>query len=281
MSVRERQNSQRSLDRLVAQRFLYRQVKSVENWRLALLVFVVALLLWGLVAGGEPFVRVATTVVVFLWFLDQVILVRCTGQMKEEAAAIQEDFDCFVLDIPWPAHRGVERPTDDRVRELARKAKPVATVGEGLADWYGGEDIPTDALAARLHCQRANCRWDGRLRREWICFISSAVLVLGAVCIAMAALFGISVLEVVLAVAAGLRLLAWLFTEYRDQRVAKKRMEKLHTYLSRGDTRVGPMTLCDVRLVQAMIFEHRRTCPTMPDWFYRFRRDAYEAMGQP
>ncbi len=280
MNVRERQNSQRSLDRLVAQRLLYRQVKSVENWRLASLVFVAVLLLWGLVAEGGPFIQVATTVVVFLWFLDQVVLVRCTGRLKEEAAAIQEDFDCFVLDIPWSEHRGVERPTEDRVRELARKAKKVATVGERVADWYGGDDIPADALAARLHCQRANCRWDGRLRREWMCFISSVVLVLGGVGLAMAALFGISVLEVVLAVAAGLRLLAWLFTEYRDQEVAKKRMEKLHGYLSRADAQAGPMALCDVRLVQATIFEHRRTCPTVPDWFYRFRRDAHEAMAR-
>ena len=280
MNVRERQNSQRSLDRLVAQRFLYREVKSIENWRLALLVFVAALLLWGLVAEGGALIQVATTLVVFLWFLDQVVLVRCAGRMKEEAAAIQEDFDCFVLDMPWPEHRGVERPTDDRVRELARKGRNSATVGDHLADWYGGDDIPADASAARLHCQRANCRWDGRLRGEWMCLMGLATLLWGGVSLAMAALFGISVLQVVLAVAAGLRLVAWLFIEYRDQEVAKKRMERLHGYLSRADPHAGAMTLCDVRLVQATIFEHRRTCPTVPDWFYRFRRDTHEAMAR-
>lgn len=279
MSIRERQNSQWSLDRLVAQRLLYRQVKSVENWRLASLAFVAALLLWGLVAEGGPLIP-ATTVVVFLWVLDQVVLIRCTGRMKEEAAAIQEDFDCFVLDIPWPEHCGVERPTADRVRELAKRGRKIPAVGESVEDWYG-DDIPVEALAARLHCQRFNCWWDGRLRREWICLMGSAALLLGAASIAIAALFGVSVLQVVLAVAAGLRLLAWLFTEYRDQEVAKKRMEKLHGYLSRADAQAGPTALCDVRLVQAAIFEHRRTCPTVPDWFFRLRRDAHEAMGRP
>ena len=180
MNVHERQNSQWALDRLVAQRLLYRQVKTVENWRLALLAFVAALLLWGLIAEEGSFLQVATTVVVFLWFLDQVVLVRYTGRMKEEAAAIQEDFDCFVLDIPWPEHGGLERPTEDRVRELARKGRETPTVGERVTDWYGGDDIPVDALAARLHCQRFNCWWDGRLRREWICLMGSAVLLLGS-----------------------------------------------------------------------------------------------------
>lgn len=281
MNLRERQNSQWSLDRLVAQRLLYRKVKSVENWRLALLVLVAALLLWGLVAEGGPFIQVATTVVVFLWFLDQVVLVRRTGQMKEEAAAIQEDFDCFVLDIPWPEHGGVERPTEDRVRELARKGRATPTVGERVTDWYGGDDIPVDALAARLHCQRFNCWWDGRLRREWICLMGSAVLLLGGVSIAVSALYGVSALQVVLAVAAALRLVAWLLMEYRDQEIARKRMEKLHRYLSRPDAEAVPMTACDVRLVQAAILEHRRTCPTVPDWFYRFRRDAHETMSRP
>ena len=280
MNVRERQNSQRSLDRLVAMRLLYRRVKYVENWRLALVMVVALSAFWGLVADGDPFTRVATTVVVFLWFVDQVVLVRCAVRLKEEAAVIQEDFDCYVLDIPWPEHSGVKRPTEDRVKELATKGRNIAAVGERVANWYRG-DIPADALAARLHCQRANCRWDSRLRGEWICLLSSTVLALAGVGFALAAFFGITVLEVVLAVAAGLRLLAWLLVEYQAQKVARKRMVKLHRYLSRAGTQAGQMTLCDVRVVQTAIFEHRRTCPTVPDWFYRLRRDTHEAMERP
>ena len=278
MNVRERQNDQRSLDRLVAQRFLYRQVKTVENWRLLSVVVVAGLLLWGLAAEGGPFSQAATIIVVSLWFVDQVVLVRFASRMKQEAAAIQEDFDCFVLDIPWPKYGGAEQPTEDRVYELARKGSKLAVVRESLEGWYGGDDIPADPLAARLYCQRANCRWDGRLRKEWIWFISSVVAVLGVVGFVVAALVGVSLLEVVLAAAAGLRLLAWLLIELRVQSLAKKRMERLHGYLSRADTQAGQMTLCDVRLVQAAIFEHRRACPTVPDWFFRFRRKSHEAM---
>ena len=280
MNVRERQNDQRSLDRLVAQRLLYRHVKSVESVRLVSMLVVAGLLLWGLAAGGGPFSHAAVVVVVLLWFVDQAVLVPLAGRMKEEAAAVQEDFDCFVLDMPWPEHTGIEQPTKDRVDELARKGNAIAAVREGLRDWYGGDDILTDATALRLNCQRTNSRWDSRLRKEWLIFICSVCAVLVAICLCVGMVNGVSLLEVILTMAAGLRLLAWLWMEIRAQLIAKGRMEKLHRFLSLAETRMGPMSLCDARLVQTAIFEHRRTCPTVPDWFYRFRLKAHEKTKQ-
>lgn len=278
MSVRERQNDQRSLDRLVAQRFLYRKVKEVESLRLLSVTVVAGLLLWGLSVEEGPISQVATLIVVLLWFLDQVVLVPLAGRIKVEAATIQEDFDCYVLDIPWSEHGGVELPTADRVSELAKKGRKLAAVNNGLEDWYGGDEIPTEALAARLHCQRVNCRWDGRLRTEWIasvCVVIAALVVVGLV---VAALVGVSLLDVVLSTAAALRLVAWLWMEIQGHSVAKNRMRKLQGYLSRTDERSSQMNLCDVRLAQALIFENRRSCPEVPDWFYRLRRRAHEAM---
>ena len=274
MSVRERQNDERSLDKLVAQRLLYRRVKRVENWRLVSMLAVAGLLLWGLAQQGAVS-QAATVVVVLLWFVDQSVLVRCASGMKEEAAAIQEDFDCWVLDLPWSEHHGVERPTQHRVKELARQGSNSGVDSQQLRDWYRG-DIPVAPLAAQLHCQRINCRWDGRLRREWLCFVVALVSVLVGAALAIAALAGVLLLEVVLAFAAGLRLAAWLSMEQHAQSAARQRMERLHGYLSRVGSLGGQATLCDVRLVQAAIFAHRRACPTVPDWFYGLRRKAHE-----
>ena len=278
MNVRERQNEQHSLDRLIAQRFLYRRAKKVESWRLLSVIFVAGLLLWGLAAEGVSVSQVATFIVVLLWFLDQVLLVPLASRIRLEAATIQEDFDCFVLKIPWPEHSGHERPMPDRISELARKGRESAAVNKGLEDWYGGDEIPGEALAARLHCQRVNCRWDGRLRREWIASVFYVLALFGVVSLALAAFVGVSLLDVVLATAAALRLVVWLWTEIQGQSVAKNRMEKLQGYLSHSGRRRGQMNLCDVRLAQAVIFEHRRSCPAVPDWFYRLRKNAHEAM---
>lgn len=274
--IRERQNSKRSLDRLAAQRLLYQKVKTAENWRLVLVLIVAAVLLMGLTLGSETFSQVATMVIVLSWFVDQVVLAPWSVRMKEEAAVIQEDFDCFVLDMPWPEHLGVTRPTKDRVEELTNKASRLGLARKQLTDWYPWEDIPTDAVAACLYCQRVNCHWDSRLRKEWVWWFRFAVLALVVVGVAIGATVGVTLAEVVLGAAAGIRLLTWLFMEQRSQSVALTRIQDLHEYLSRYGTESDPMTLCDVRLVQAAIFEHRRTCPTVPDWFYQIKRSAYE-----
>ena len=280
MDVRSRQNSERSLDRLAAQRFLYRQVKTVENWRLVLVLVVAGLLLTGLTVKPAPFSQGATMAVVLLWFVDQVVLVRSAGRKKEEAAAIQEDFDCIVLDMPWPKHLGVARPTNDRVAELKKKASGAGVTRNELADWYCADDIPVEAVAARLHCQRINCHWDERLRREWICLVKFVVGAFAVVGVVLGVVVGVTLLTVVLGVAAGIRLLAWLLLEQRAQSLAKERVKNLHEYLSRAEVDMGQITLCDVRLTQAAIFEHRRVCPTVPEWFYNNRSKAYEGKEQ-
>ena len=275
--IRERQNKDWSLDRLAAQRLLYRQVKSVERCRLGLVLLVAALLLAGLSVAAEGFSQIATVAVVFLWFIDQVSLMPLVGRKKEEAAAIQQEFDCFVLDIPWPDHLGVARPTGDRVGELVRSAQHAGVERKELVDWYRPGDIPMDAVPAQLHCQRLNCHWDGRLRGEWIRCVRLAVLGFVMVGLILGVVVGITLLEVVLGVAAAIRLLAWLCVEQSTQSAARKRMRDLHAYLSRSEAENGPTTACDVRLAQTAIFEHRRICPTVPDWYYHLRRKAHEA----
>ena len=274
--IREQQNSEWSLDRLVAQRLLYGQAKSVEGLRLALTLLVAILLLVGLAVNAEPFSEGATMAIVLLWFIDQVALVPWAGHKREEAAAIQEDFDCCVLDIAWPDHLGVTRPTEDRVRVLANSAQAADVARMGLADWYRPEDVPQDPVAARLHCQRVNCHWDSRLRREWIWLVWFTVWALVVAGVAVGAATEITLFEVVLGVAGGIRLLAWLLLEQHAHSAAQKRMENLHGYLSRAKTDGGPTTATDARLVQAAIFEHRRSCPSVPDWYYWVRRKAYE-----
>ncbi len=277
MSIRERQNSQRSLERLAALRWLYRQVKKVEGVRLGGVVAVAVVALWGLTREAGSDSHAATVIVVLLWFVDQPLLARWGDRMKEEAATIQEAFDCFVLDLPWSAHSGVEQPTDDRVKELARKGSARRDSPEDLVDWYRAEAIPAEPVAAQLHCQRASCRWEERLRREWIWVVKSLVGASVVTVLLGAVLAEASLLDVVLLVAACLRLVAWVVLAVTAQSAARIRMEKLHRFLSRAGAQSGSQTLCDVRLVQARLFEHRRLSPMVPEWFFKLRKPVYEA----
>ena len=277
MSITERQNCRRSLNRLIAQRYLYRRAKGVENWRLASVAIAVSILALDFAIGAPWFSQLATVIVVLSWSAEQTLLVGWSARMKEEAATVQEDFDCFVLQIPWATHRGIERPTEDRIRELSARAAGITEVTAGLTDWYGRDGIPVEPIQAKVHCQRTNCRWDERLRKEWTRSVSAVLILALTSILVLAAFTGASVMELVLLVATALRAIAWLAVEFREQSAAKKRTCRLHRYLS-GEGRDGHMSMCDVRLAQDAIFEHRRSCPTVPDWFYRFRRGAHEKL---
>lgn len=95
--------------------------------------------------------------------------------------------------------------------------------------------------------------------------------------VAVAAFAGVSVMEFVLLTAAALRVLTWLAVEFREHSAAKKRMGGLHRYLSRQDCN-GQVSMCEIRLLQDAIFRHRRSCPVVPDLFYRLRSKTHERL---
>ena len=277
VTVEERQNCVRSLSRLAAQRYLYRCAESIENWRLASVATAVSLVMLDFAVDTVWFSQLATIIVVLSWSMEQAFLVGWSTRMKEEAATIQEDFDCFVLKMPWAAHLGIERPTEDRIRELSARAARIPAVNGGLTDWYGRDGIPSEPTQATLYCQRTNCRWDKRLRKEWIRTLSTSLALALTCIVAVAAFTGVAVMEFVLLVAAALRVLTWLLVELREQSTATKRMGRLHLHLY-GQACNGQVSMCEARLVQAAIFGHRRSCPIVPDWFYQLRSKTHERL---
>ena len=276
--IQKRQNDEWSLKKLAAQRYLYQQAKITENWRLVSVLFVAGVLVIGLAVKSDVFDQWATVTVVLMWLIDQEVMMRRVTKKKEEAAAIQEDFDCFVLDLPWPDHLGITRPIKDRVKELSKRAAQADLSEEKLKNWYYPDGIPSDEIAARLHCQKINCHWDSRLRGEWIRLVRIFVISLLVVGVVLAIVFEMTFLNVLLLLATGIRLLAWLFMEQHAHSFAEKRIKHLHKHLSQPDSKDSQMALCDVRLVQAALFDHRRVCPNVPDWFYRIKKKTYEEM---
>lgn len=276
--ISQRQNEPSSLNKLIAQRLLYRKVKSLENWRLLLVTTVAILMLSALVFHVELFVKVVILVVLIMWIVDHVILVSRASRLKEEAAVIQEAFDCDVLDIPWPKQFGYAPPTNDRVNELVHEAKWGEAETQSLEDWYGRSVARLDGISARLYCQKANCRWDARLRRQWnwtlgVC--GGLLITSGAV---LASVVGITLMTTIAITVGMLRLVTYLASEFKAQLGTQKRAEKLQKYLSECEVEANQPSLCDVRLMQAAIFEHRRRGAVVPDWFYRFFRKDTERL---
>ena len=275
MSIQERQNRPESIMKLAAQRLLYRRAKCVRGIGMLLILPVAALGLTASVLDNQELSRCVPLVALILWFLDQQVLKRMEAEFKTEAATIQEDFDCFVLDIPWPTHKSIRRPTRDRIRQLAgtRAGKPAAW--EELHDWFAPNTIPNHPILSKVHCQQMSCWWDGNLRQRWRKVLKVTLWIFGLLVLALSFATGITVAKLFTMIASNMRLVAWGRDEINGQVEAISRIDGIHRYLS-DLSQNKPISPNDIRSVQDEIFEYRRSNPPVPDWFYWWKRDDQE-----
>ena len=275
MSIQERQNQPESLAKLAAQRLLYRYSKQMRNLSVIVVVLLGASALAIAIAESQTASYVITVIVLASWLLDELVLKEREKAFKAEGATIQEDFDCFVLDLPWPAHKGVQHPTPDRVNQLSIVAKRTPRVSEKLENWYTPDAIPHDPILAKIHCQRMNCWWDLSLRRRWTMAIKIVFLGVVVVALFLAIITGVTVAKLVALTVSGIRILAWGIGETKAQNAAIKRIERIHGYLIELLSK-EPRNPSDIRSAQDEIFEHRRSNPPVPDWFYWRKREDQE-----
>ena len=275
MSIREKQNYPASLAKLAAQHLLYRRAKRMRNIGMALVLLIAIGGLAASVMENQSFSHFFPLIALVMWFLDQQILKRKEIAFKTEAATIQEDFDCFVLDLPWPAHKGLQRPTLDRVKHLSTIARRTPRVSEKLGNWYTPDEIPDDPIRSKIHCQRMSCWWDVSLRRQWSTVLRVVLWVFTALVLCLSVTTGITVAKLVAILASNIRILAWGLGEISDQAEVLRHIEGIHRYLSCLSTE-KQVSATDIRSLQDEIFEHRRSNPPVPDWFYWWQRDCQE-----
>ena len=273
MSIQERQNRSQSLALLAAQRRLYSRAKKTRNISITT-VFAVAIL--GLVASAmdnQQFGYFLPSLILLSWFFDQRVLTTREQAARTEAAIIQEAFDCFVLDLPWPSYKGIQRPTEDRVRQLAIKN------GRLLENWYPPNAIPADPILAKLHCQRTNCWWDVNLRKKWIAVVRTFLWGFFAVVLLLSAITGITVAKLLAILASNIRVIAWGLNERDNQAAAIERLVGIHAFVSSFRAEQAPSP-ADIRRIQDAVFDHRRSTPPIADWFYwRHRHNQEQEAG--
>ena len=275
MTIQERQNQPESLAKLAAQRLLYSRAKRMRNIGIVLILVVVILGLAASLVERQGFSYFVLLVALITWFLDQQVLKRKESASKKEAATIQEDFDCFVLDLPWPVQKGIQHPTSDRVQQLAIEAESKPKISKGLRNWYPPDAIPDDPILSKIHCQRINCWWDVSLRRRWSKVLKVSFWIFVVLVLCLSVLTEITVAKLIAITASNIRVLAWGLGEINSQTEEIERIDGIHRHLSSFTAGTSPSP-SDIRSIQDEIFEHRRSNPPVPDWFYWRKRDGQE-----
>lgn len=207
--------------------------------------------------------------------------------LRQSAAAIQEQFDCDVLNLPWNPIALEESPAPEG---SAATTADISDSTDRLRDWYSSEVDAVPLSAGRLICQRANLYSDSDLRKPYAVFLTGVAVGVPLMLVIWALASGRDVATVLIVLAAALPLVVWAGQEARNHNEAADRAHRLRK--SADDIwknlianiltqptweRIDEGPYLDAsRSLQDQLYIHRRESPKVPDWFYKRSREKGE-----
>lgn len=281
-NIAQEQNTPKQLERLAAQRYMYSVAKRLLIVQLALdLVSPVVL---AVVVAFFPTFGIYAALIAALVVIADLILEKLQSTQRENAAGVQELFDCELLEMECPDL--VQRSIPDTVEiiDAAEKYKRLDANYTKLKDWYSTEVSPLPLYLARLVCQRINCYWDSQLRRKYLGAVWGAFLLLCAIVLTIALVKGLSVGNFLVTIVGPLLpAIGWIFREVRGHSEAAQRKDKLREYAEElwADAIKKHVPVQEVerksRELQGRIYDNRCNNPLILDAFYRWLLPRNEA----
>lgn len=253
---------------LAGQSRLYTEAKHIRKFRLPVTFSLAAL---SVVAGlvfpdARPGLGLAGALVSLGW---SALAFSPERRKRMTAAATQEEFDCYVFDLPWKSS-AVDHPSATTIAEAAERYK-----GNRLACWYprtGPLPRPLDVLV----CQRSNLGWGTASHRQYAAFLTGILVALFLVAGAVIWLVDDGIF-LVLPLAAPAKELFELGRDHRTGAESKESAEaKVRKVWDQTLADPSPVTLSDCRDIQDLILATRRNNASVPDWFDNRRRNTYE-----
>lgn len=273
-----RQNELDALRLLIAQRRMYSRAK---RW---LGVRWFGMLVIGLAAPIAALIWPVSAVVVGsiagAWlFLGRTLLMVMQKRGTERAAAVQEQFDLYVYEMP-PGTPRPNLPSLEDISSAAGHDAELAAVAarEKLFGWYVVSKDDPGSVAVAI-AQRSNAAYsDSLLRTTGVVWSVVAALWMGALT-AICIVTGLSLTTFLLGVVLPL-LPAFLdVAEYivGIVRSARDREALYREIEARIGNRDEPITGENLRVWQESLFDLRRDTPIVLDFIYKLRRNKNEA----
>lgn len=275
------QNTERQLQRLAAQRQLYAFAKTIFGWQL-LLSGPVAVASAVAVTAFPTFKGFAAGWGILVILADILWLTPWQKSLRNEAARIQEAFDCDVLELPWNDLKGGSRPDPEFVKEQSDRYQRWGETMPSLSNWYAPTVDELPLHIGRIACQRSNCWWDSKQRRRYAAWIIGIVVAVFLIVFCVAFGNGFTIEDFVLKVIAPLAPALLLgIRQFYEQIEAASRLDRLKEHSERlwRDALAGK-SKTEVtnrsRNLQDEILENRRKSPLVFDGIFKRLRPSYE-----
>ncbi|KHD09056.1 hypothetical protein PN36_14585 [Candidatus Thiomargarita nelsonii] len=272
----------KQLDRLAAQRQIYSDVKTIQA--VYMILSVPCVIVWSLLIVFIP----ELTSYAALWgitvtLLGIVIFTPWQNSLKQQAAKIQELFDCDVLQLKCSEMKVSRKPDTETIVEASSKFRRKEPEYVSLKNWYPVSVGKLPIALARLVCQRTNCWWDAKLRRRYAMAIIIVVIILTIFVFLLSLIGGFSLDKFILAVLTPLMPIILLGTQHYIENTQsatllddlKESTEKLWEQAISGKITLKILET-ESRELQDEIYHHRCKSPLIFDWIYRIFRNPHE-----
>ncbi|VTR29689.1 S-4TM family putative pore-forming effector [Sphingobacterium thalpophilum] len=276
-----RQNEQRQLERLAAQRELYSAAKNYFGIQtiFTLLVPVILSVLSLFIAGISPY---SALYGVLIFVLDMLFIEPVISRKKSKAAKIQELFDCSVLSLIHSPLKVVDDVNVEEVLQYYEAHQKIATNIEKIKDWYPKVVSEVDISIARIICQRSSCWWDKGLRKKYCKLLKIVTVIIPLTILVIGFLNDIPLVQFVLISSALVPFFQFTIKQYNDNKDMDWRLNKLTAYINETWRRILDNSISksqldiEARRIQDGIYDNRVNAPLIFDVFYKWFRDKDE-----
>lgn len=272
--ILKRQNEEKSIAMLAAQRQLYSDAKSKSNW--VILLSAVFPMIASYLTFGDMVDRCSNCISYILVILSMggtFVLDEMIASQKQLAALIQQKFDVYVYSMQWDEFAfGKNINKDFEIAKYSKKILADKHQKEMLYNWYTSSISGRSILEGILLCQRENVYWDVGLRKKVKNVFSCAICLICFGMIIYGVYHGEEVIDLLCRLVFYVPVVKWLLD-------ARKQIDKDIEKLNELDGKVnapGNKTMFDLQYIQKILYVHRCQCYLVPDWLYKLFRDNDE-----
>ena len=272
--INRRQNEEKCVAMLAAQRQLYNDAKKLD-WTSTVLSVLIPFLLSCIllfVSKDSP-----VGVISYIVSIVSMIFSFCvSGHIKNEkrmAAFIQQKFDTYVYKMPWNRRIfGDDKNVSSEIAQYSEKILSNKAEKEKLKNWYTVEADRKPLNEGILVCQRENFTWDAGLRKRFRRLSIGVVVLLSGAVLIMGVILNESVIELLCRMAFLAPMLQWLFETVKMLNDDLENLNELDVAINSKEEK----SMEDLQDIQKPIYEHRKGCLTIPNFFYGYFKDNDE-----
>lgn len=291
-NVATRQNEDKSIRMLAAQRQIYSNVKKIRNW---IMIFNIVLpLVLNLITFRTKSIcgiELSDLLAVFsiIATIGVLALERYDNKRIALAALIQQKFDLYVFDMPWNVELyGKNRNIDEEIIEHSINIYENETQRNKLLNWYEGDISTGDNREIIYKCQRQSYSWDYDLRSYYqkLCVYVLAFIIIGL--LGFGFYFNPCVRQWILLSSYFTPLFVSIINNIITIENDKSRLLSIKEALNEASKLLPVEKALDkdkvddglflhrLQLVQGKIYEHRRNSFLIPDRFYSILKKHQE-----